>query len=154
MTTVSTSRSLLEAIGVGHFNSTMMIQDMMIAPAVTDPKSPQIILIVRHVQKALHALGASDVPNSGRLDAPTAAALERLVGPDWLRMSWGANIQAIVNAQTMGTRLDVPVREDMDVGMPIAVSGPLDFLPDLPGGLFTYAVVGYFAYRFITKGKS
>jgi hypothetical protein len=153
MTTVSTSRDLLEAIGIGHFNSTMMIQDMMVAPAVTDPKSPQIILMVRAVQKALFDLGASDVHNSGRLDQATAAALERVVGHGWERSSWGANIQAIVNAKKMGTRLDVPVHDDLDVGMPIAISGPLDFLPDLPGGLFTYAVLGYFTYRYF-KGKS
>lgn len=153
MTTVATSRDLLEAIGIGHFNATMIVQFMMMAPATTDPKSPPIILMVRALQKELYALGATDVPNSGRLDAPTASALERVVGPDWERMSWGANVRAVIDARNMGTRLDVPRADDMDVGMPIAVSGPLDFLPDVPGGLLTYAVVGFFAYRYFTKDK-
>ena len=153
MTTVATSRDLLEAIGVGHFNATMMIQYMMMAPATTDPKSPPVILIVRAVQQTLYRLGATDVPDSGRLDAATAAALERVVGPDWERQSWGANVRAIVDAQRAGTRLDAPATMSMSDGMPVSVGGPLDFLPDVPGGLFTYAVVGYFAYRYFTKDK-
>lgn len=155
MTTVATSRDLLEAIGVGHFNATMMIQYMMMAPATTDPKSPPVILIVRAVQQSLFRLGATDVADSGRLDTATAAALERVVGPDWERQSWGANVRAIVDAMRAGTRLDAPTHMSLDLndGMPVAVGGPLDFLPDVPGGLFTYAVVGYFAYRYFTKDK-
>lgn len=154
MTTVATSRDLLEAIGVGHFNATMLIQYMMIAPATTDPKSPSVILIVRAVQQTLYQMGATDVADSGRLDAATASALENVAGPDWERMSWGAVIRAVIDARNAGMRLDAPAMLSMPSdGYPVAVSGPLDFLPDLPGGLFTYAALGYFAYRYFTKDK-
>lgn len=142
------ARELLTAIGIGHFNATMIMPYMMIAPATTDPKSSQTILIVNALQKILYQLGATDVPLSGRLDEPTARALASIVGPDWQRTTWGGNIAAVIAYRDGGGRIRAP---EPPVSMPVAVGGPLDFLPDVPGGLLTYAVGGYLLYRHLTR---
>ncbi len=36
---------------------------------------------------------------------------------------------------------------------PVAVGGPLDFLPDVPGGIVTYAIGAYFLYRHLKNRK-
>jgi len=142
------ARELLTGLGVGQFNATMIIPYMFIQPMTTDPKSVQTILLVQHIQRELFKLGATDVPESGRLDAPTARALERVTGPDWGRTTWAGNVAAILNAKSSGVSLRAP--PDV-VGRPIAVGGPLDFLPDVPGGVFTYAIAGYLVYRHLAR---
>jgi hypothetical protein len=142
------ARDLLTQIGIGHFNATMIMPYMFIAPATTDPKSSQTILMVQAVQRALFMLGATDVPMSGRLDAPTARALAAVVGPNWERTTWSGNISAVLSAQENGVSLAEP---EPPPGVPVAVGGPLDFLPDVPGGLVTYAVGAYFLYRHLTR---
>lgn len=155
MNTKPTSRDLLEALGISHHNATTIIQYMMIAPAVTDPKSPQIILLVRAIQTVLYALGATDVQNTGYLDEPTARALGAVSGANWQRMSWGANVGAVLRARDLGMDLSPPAQlpPATTSGVPVAVSGPLDFLPDIPGGIITYAVVGFLVYRHFTKKR-
>jgi hypothetical protein len=142
------ARELLTQIGIGHFNATMIMPYMFIAPATTDPKSAQTILMVQAIQRALFGLGAHDVPQSGRLDAPTARALAQVVGPNWERTTWAGNISAVLAARESGLSIAPPEPEP---GMPVAVGGPLDFLPDVPGGLITYAVGAYFLYRHFTR---
>lgn len=149
MTIPSNARELLTGIGIGNYNATMMIPYTFIAPATTDPKSAQMILMVQAIQKALFDLGAHDVPLSGRLDVPTANALASVVGPDWERTTWGGNIAKILAFRRAGGRLKGAVSDA--VSAPVAIGGPLDFLPDVPGGLLTYAVVGYFVYRHFTR---
>jgi len=149
MTAPSNARELLTSIGIGNFNATMMIPYMFIAPATTDPKSAQTILMVQAIQQALFDLGAVDVPLSGRLDVPTATALASIVGPDWERTTWGGNIGKIIAFRRAGGRLKGAVSDV--VSSPVAVGGPLDFLPDVPGGLITYGVVGYLVYRHFTR---
>jgi len=146
-----TSRDLLNAIGMGQHNATQAIPYLMIAPATTDPKTPMVINMVRHVQQLLFQMGASDVANTGYLDAPTAAALLQIAGPNWERMTWGANIQALLGARDRGMSLSP---SPVATPMPVAVSGPLDFLPDVPGGIVTYGVVGYLLYRHFSKRRS
>lgn len=141
-------RDLLSAIGMGHFNATMTIPYLMISPATTDPKAAQVILVVQHLQNALNDLGAN-LQIGGQLDAPTAAALQAVVGPGWAGMPWSASISAVVNARDIGWRFPAPD----DDSIPMAVGGPLDFLPDVPGGMFTYAVAAYLIYRHFTKRK-
>lgn len=142
------TRELLTAIGIGHFNATMIVPYMFISPVTTDPKSSQTILIVQHLQKILFELGATDVPQSGRLDEPTALALAQVSGPDWARMSWAANISSVVSAKESGVTISPStMMAAPDDGVPVAVSGALDFLPDVPGGLLTYALGGYLLYR-------
>lgn len=147
-------RGLLTAIGIGHFNATMIIPYMFIAPATTDPKAGQIILLVEHVQKALYNLGATDVAISGRLDPATARALRQVAGDDWERMSWGGNVAAIVNAQEGGGMMFAP-EDGSDAPAPqaMAIGGPLDFLPDVPGGLLTYGLAAFLLYRHLKRRR-
>jgi hypothetical protein len=148
--TKPTSRDLLLAIGIGQWNATGTIPYLMIAPATTDPKSPQVTEIVRHLQQILFRLGATDVADTGYLDQPTARALRTVAGPNWERMPWGANIKAVLAAVRRGQRLtgaSAPVAPSG--GGAVAVGGPLDFLPDVPGGLVTYGVVAFLLYRYL-----
>lgn len=150
-----TSRDLLTAIGMGQHNATQAIPYLMIAPATTDPKTPMVINMVRHLQQVLYQMGATDVANSGYLDAPTARALRMAAGPNWERMTWGQNIGAVLGARDRGMRLTAAsMRTVPTAPMPVAVSGPLDFLPDVPGGLVTYGVVGWLIYRHLAKRRS
>jgi len=149
-----TSRELLKGIGISDHNATTIIQDLMIAPATSDPKSPQIIMLVRALQAVLFSLGATDVQNTGYLDPPTARALRMVAGADWERMSWGANVGAVVSARNIGMHLTPAtqmVPPTATSGIPVAVGGPLDFLPDVPGGLITYAAAGYLLYRYLKR---
>lgn len=149
-----TSRSLLKDIGVSDMNATMIIPYMMIAPATTDPKSGQIIVLVSRLQQLLYALGATDVRISGYLDEPTAAALEQVAGPDWERMTWGANVEAALRFQQMGRRIRSSTQAVIaPSSQPIAVSGTFDFLPDVPGGLFTYGAAAYLTYLWLSKRR-
>jgi hypothetical protein len=154
--TKKTSRELLLDIGMGKWNTTGTIPYLMIAPATTDPKSPQVMEIVRHLQQVLFGMGATDVANTGYLDPSTARALRQLVGPNWERMTWAANISGVLAARRRGQRLSaaslaVSVADD---SVPVAVGGPLDFLPDVPGGLITYGVIGYLIYRHFQKKRA
>lgn len=155
--TSKTLRELLTGIGVGHFNATMVIPYMMISPATTDPKASQVSLLVQHLQRALYNLGATDVPDSGTLDAPTAAALNQVVGPNWERMPWSASVSAVVAAQEGRGYIQpmtVAIAPVAAPGEPVATGGPLDFLPDVPGGLVTYAVAGYLLYRHFSRART
>ena len=153
--TKKTSRELLLDIGMGQWNITGTIPYLMIAPATTDPKAPQVMEIVRHLQQVLFRMGATDVANTGYLDPSTARALRQLVGPNWERMTWGANISGVLAARSRGQRLSAAsLAVPADDSMPVAVSGPLDFLPDVPGGLITYGVIGYLIYRHFTKKRA
>ena len=148
-------RELLTGIGIGQFNTTMVIPYMMIAPATTDPKANQIILLVEHIQRALFDLGATSVALSGHLDAQTAAALHDVVGPNWEIMPWSASVSAILDAKKRGRRLQpiLLANEPYTPGHPVAIGGPLDFLPDIPGGLVTYGVAAYLIYRHLWRRK-
>lgn len=152
--TKQTSRELLLEIGVDQWNATQVIPYMMIAPATIDPKAAQSDVLVRAVQRVLYGLGATDVANTGYLDQPTARAMEDLVGPGWERMSWGANVSALLQARRAGRRIGAafPAPSAPMGGVPLAVGGTLDFLPDVPGGAITYGVVAYLIYRML-KGK-
>lgn len=149
-----TSRDLLTALGIGH-NATLIIPYLMISPATTDPKASQIILLVRALQRMLFSMGASDVANTGYLDQPTADALASVVGENWERMTWGANLSAVVAAQQSGMSFKGrQSRPPLPSGSPVAVGGPLDFLPDVPGGLVTYGILAFVLYRHFTKKRA
>lgn len=140
-------------LGMGHFNATMVIPYMMISPSTTDPKAAQIVLLVQHIQRVLYAMGGTDVPDSGRLDPATVSALRRVVGDGWSGMSWGTVVQAVLAARDAGGSLTPGTSDASDplIGATVAVGGPLDFLPDVPGGLLTYAVGGFFLYRYLRR---
>ena len=145
-------RSLLEKLGVGHFNATMMIEDSFIAPATSDPNSPQIILMVRALQKKL------GVPISGVLDDATADALAARVGPGWMSLSWGDNIATVLAQQAKIPPYSVTAQRMLrptppDPNLMSSLEGVFDFLPDLPGGVIAYGVIGYLAYRYLQKRR-
>jgi hypothetical protein len=149
------SRELLTAIGVGNFNATGIIPYMMVAPATTDPKASQIIILVQQIQRALWKLGAMDVLVSGRLDEATERALEQVAGPNWERMSWGANVKALIDAERKGFRIQPTVAMAYQpMTFPVAVDGPLDFLPEVPGGIVTYGIGAYILYCMLSKRRS
>ena len=145
------SRELLIMLGIGSFNATGIVPYLMIAPAATDPKAGQIVILVQAIQKRLFQLGARDVPDSGQLDVPTAGAITQLLGENWLRIPWATIVQAVNDAVAYGRRLQPSTYSAVSDEQPVAVGGPLDFLPDVPGGLLTYAIGGYFLWRFLKK---
>lgn len=148
-------RALLLALGVGQYNATMMIEDSFTQPATSDPKSPQIILLVKRIQARL------GVPISGYLDQATAAALANTVGPGWMSMSWIDNIKLLLdrtdpskqpsyNAHAKKMLRPTPP----DPHLLNSLEGVFDFLPDIPGGFLTYAAVGgYFLWRHLKKNR-
>lgn len=147
------SRELLLGIGMGQHNATLAIPYLMIAPATTDPKTPMVINMVGRIQAQLFQMGATDVGDSGYLDLPTARALRMVAGPNWERMTWGAAIGALLNAQDRGMRLTPGPDASSQPSAPIAVGGPLDFLPDVPGGIVTYGVGAYLLYRYFRRHR-
>lgn len=148
---IPSARDLLMELGIGGFNATGVIVYMQIAPATCDPKSVHVTLLVEAVQKALFEMGFTDVPLSGRLDAPTASALAKVVGPDWERLVWSTNIERLVRAKREGYRKPAKPRSERPVVM--SMGGPLDFLPDVPGGLLTYGAAAYLLYRYVWSAK-
>lgn len=148
---IPTNRQLLRAMGMGESTASIVIPYMAISPATTDPKATQVMTLVSAIQRAVYVLGARDVPRSGRLDPSTVAVFRRVAGPDWERMPWAETVRAVVQAKVDGASL-APA-EPMDDGMPVATSGTLDFLPDVPGGALTYAAVGYLVYRYFRGHK-
>lgn len=158
MKTTSTVRDQLVELGIGQFSATMVIPYMFIAPATTDPKASQVILLVQALQRLLFRLGATDVMLSGRLDDPTARALEAIVGPEWMATTWSGNVARVLAFRDGGGRLKGPAPESpvrMRVKVPAAgVGGALDFLPDVPGGIVTYAVGGFLLYRALKKRRA
>jgi hypothetical protein len=151
--TERTGRELLKQLGIGQFNITMIIPYLWIAPATTDPKSAQTILMVEKLQGILAGPLQAPVRVTGYLDLETAKALSKLVGDRWMSMPWAATIRAVVNARDNGLTMEEPmpdlyVPETTLAGIP-GVPG----LPDVPGGIITYGVAAYFIYRAIKKRR-
>lgn len=150
-------RNLLLALGVSRTAASMITPNMVQSPAVTDPKSPHIMMVVGHIQDVLNGCGYR-LARTGYLDAPTADALEHTVGPGWERMTWAdviagvlatARMPAVTNPRLAASQVpDVTFADSGDGlgGMPLG-------LPDVPGGLVTYAVAGYLLYRHLKKRK-
>lgn len=144
-----TSRDLLTALGVGSFNATMMIEPLMLTPAVCDPSSASMQLLIKHIQAMLASMGAP-VAETGRLDQATSMALEEVAGENWLYRTWFDVGRMLVAAKRAGKRIGghFPV----PAPAPIEPLGVLD-LPDVPGGIVTYAVGGYLLYRWLKKKR-
>lgn len=143
-----TGREMLTQLGIGQFNATMVIPYLWIAPSATDPKASQIVLLVEKIQKVLASLGAP-IRVTGYLDLPTAKALSTIVGDRWMTMPWASTISAVLSAKDNGLSLEEPGPELYvpNVGTGLGSLG----LPDVPGGLITYGVVGYLLYRHFKK---
>lgn len=136
-----TARDLLTDLGVGRFNSTMMIESMFMTPATTEVASPQIMLLVGQIQKMLNVMGAKPtLIITGTINDPTAYYLAQVVGPDFLHLSWFDVVKGVVAAWKAGKKLSTgrPVEiQQKDQG----IAG-LPSLPDVPGGMLTYAAGG------------
>lgn len=150
-------RNLLLALGVPRAQAAMVTPNMNQSPAVTDPKSPHVMIVVGHLQDVLNAMGYH-LTRTGYLDPPTADALEHTVGPGWERYTWADVIANVLAAQRMPGIVDhhlvasqVPDVTFADSGD--GLSGMPFGLPDVPGGIVTYAVAAYFLYRHFTKRK-
>lgn len=53
-----------------------------------------------------------------------------------------------LDGSSLGDDAGAPVARP-PAAMPVAVSGALDFLPDVPGGILTYAVGAYLLWRWL-----
>lgn len=144
-------RGLLLALGIGDFNATGIITFMFWSPRSTDPGMPAIIMLTQALQKTLVKMGAN-IAVTGILDDPTAACLDQVSGPEWLSDSWYEVVRDVLKAKKRGFRFAAVVPEQgATVGM--GGLGPLDFLPDVPGGILTYAAAGVAAWYFLIKKK-
>lgn len=138
------ARELLLGLGMGNYNATIAIQYMFLAPATTDPAMPSIILMTKHLQLGLRAAGATDVAVTGQIDEPTASALSKLVGPEWNHVTWYALFIAVTNAKRQRTLEERGGRLDL---------GIIPDLPNVPGGMFTWAAAAVAAWYFLFRKK-
>jgi len=145
---IPTLRVLLTDLGIGNFNATMIIPFMFMAPASTDPKQPSVLMLVRAIQQTLYSMGAP-VRDSGMIDQATSYQLERLAGPGWLNQSWAQVVTTLLEAKKAHINLSAPPQLATNSGPPAV--GLFDFLPDVPGGLLTYAVGAGALYYFLKK---
>lgn len=137
------ARQLLIGLGVGHYNATIMIQYMFLAPSATDPAMPSIILMTKHLQLGLRAAGAK-IDITGQIDAPTARALIKLVGPEWNHITWYALFRAVTeakNSQTLRERA-----KHMNLGL-------IPDLPAVPGGILAWTAAAAAAWYFLIRKK-
>lgn len=145
------SRDLLADLGVGRFNTTMMIEPLMMAPSTTAVESAPIMLLVQHIQQNLNAMGASPpIPVHGVLDEQTSYYLAQVAGADFLHLSWYEVVRRVVAAKRRGVRLS-ETKKVRIAAKPQGI-GAFD-LPDVPGGAITYAVGTYLLYRALFKKK-
>lgn len=144
------SRQLLTDLGVGGFNATMLIETLMMAPATTEAGSAPVMVLVQHLQQALQQMGAP-VAAQGVIDAPTDLALKQIAGEKWLFRTWFDVVRLVVAARRKGFVVTGVVNAPPAPPRTNAL-GVLD-LPDVPGGLVTYAAGGYLLYRLLTKRR-
>ncbi len=140
-----TSRDLLLDLGVGQYNATLMVETLMMAPATTEAAAAPTMMLVGHVQEAMNDMGA-ELVRTGYLDQPTAQALAQVAGARFLERSWYDVIKDVVVARKAGIRLQkrVPKPNKKAVGF-------FDSLPDVPGGVITYAAGGLLLWHLLTK---
>lgn len=141
------SRQLLLDLGVTPFNATMMVQTVMMAPAITEAASAPVMMLVQHIQMVLRRLGAPGVNPTGIVDHATDQAMSRIVGTNWLHRTWFDVIRMLVDFKRSGRKLTPQAVPDTSMGLFDLNLG----LPDVPGGIVTYGVGAYFLYRFLKK---
>lgn len=142
-----TSRDLLIDLGVGQYNATMLVETLMMAPATTEAAAAPTMMLVGHIQENLNAMGAGLVPN-GYIDPPTADALAAISGRNVLQKSWFEVAKDVVAARRAGAT----IRRRRHRVAPASSVGFLD-LPDVPGGIVTYAAGGLLLWHLLSKKK-
>lgn len=143
-----TSRELLLDLGVGQYNATMLVETLMMAPQTTEAAASPTMLLVGHIQDAMNAMGSA-ITVTGYLDQATAQALAQIAGRDFLRRSWFDVVKDVVAAKKAGIKLK---KKTARPNAKPAV-GLFDSLPDVPGGLFTYAAGGFLLWKLLSKKK-
>jgi len=138
------ARQLLLGLGMGNYNATIAIQYMFVTPAETDPAMPSIILMTKHLQQGLRVAGATNVAATGQIDLPTAAALKDLLGPSWNQIVWYQLFTAVLSAKRQRTLEDRS--SELELGL-------IPDLPEVPGGLFTWAAAAVAAWYFLIHKK-
>lgn len=148
-------RTLLRAIGVGGMQSNIILPYLFVTPATTDPRMSQIILLVKYLQLQMISMGAQ-IEAGGYLDNATAAAIQQIAGPGWEQRTWADVCQAVLKAKEGGTtwKEDPKLYTTSNFGpSKMTLGGALDFLPDVPGGLVTYAIAGVVGYHIYKNRK-
>lgn len=144
-------RALVGALGIGEFNATMVIPYLFKTPATTDPDMPPVYLLVKGIQRGLRSMGATTVPEDGRMGAETAVELRKLTGPNWPGMTWYLLYETVIRAMATGRSL-APVAEPPTDMVSL---GALPALPDVPGGMVTWALgAGALWWFFFHKRKA
>lgn len=144
------TRRLLLDLGIGDYNATMVLPYMFMAPAQTDPAMAQVQLLTNAMRMNMRAMGATWVAQRGAIDDSMAFCLHALVGPHWNEITWGELVNALLIARRKGQRFS----RAYGIGPQTVELGGMGFLPDLPdvpGGLLTYGLVGFLLYRHFTK---
>jgi hypothetical protein len=144
-----TARDLLRDLGVGDFNATMLIETMFMAPATTEAAAAPTMLLVGQIQENLNTIGTR-LRVTGYIDEPTAKALVIVSGPDFLHRSWFDVARDVVAFRMSGKRLTKNAPRP-NTAPPSGV-GVLD-LPDVPGGILTYAAGGLVLWHLFKKKK-
>lgn len=139
---MSTVRDLLLALGMGDFNATLTIRYAFMAVSTTDPSMPPIILLVKHIQQNLIDMGASGITVNGRLDNPTAAALEQISGSQFLSQPWWQIVTDVLKSKAAGFTFAPPSaiyggNTPTPTGSGGSLAGALD---SVPGGAMGVAV--------------
>jgi hypothetical protein len=151
------TRRILLDLGIGDFNATMVLPYMFMGPAQTDPAMAQVKLITKAMQRYMIGMGATWLTPTGIINDDTAHCLHALVGPHWNQTTWQELAKSLIIAKGNGKRL----HKRYNATNPVDLSGlsghaSTGFIPDLPsvpGGIVTYAVVGYLLYRHFKKGQ-
>jgi hypothetical protein len=143
-----TSRDLLIELGITRFNATMLIETMMMPPATTAAASAPVMMLIGQIQYALNTMGANPpLRSTGLIDDETNYYVSQLCGPKWLGLPWYEVVKAVLAAKREGKRF--PKRG----GAVAANSMGLFDLPDVPGGMVTYALGAYALYRVLKKKR-
>ena len=140
------ARAILNALGVGNFNATMIIPYLFMAPAQTDPDMAQVQLLVSFIQRRLNTLGAR-IPVSGFLDVATITQLQRYTGPGWAKLSWYEIAKLLLAASQPFATAPPPSRGRAHA---LGFLPDLPLLPSIPGGTLSWLVlagVGYHLYK-------
>jgi hypothetical protein len=141
------TRALLLELGIGDYNASMILPYMFMGPAQTDPAMAAVRLMTKAIQKQFIAMGATWLKPTGMIDDDTAHCLHALVGAHWNEVTWQEIITATLAARRSGRKYARPYASSS-----VALQGiGLPALPDVPGGIITYGIVGYLLYRHFRK---
>ena len=142
------TRAQLLDLGIGDFNATLVIPQMMIAPAQGDPDMTQVKVLTKAFQKTMQQMGATWILATGYIDQETAYCLQAIAGQHWNELPWFDLVHRLLAARDGGHRF--ARKQGVTGARAIELSG----LPDvsgIPGGYVTIGLGAFLAYRYLTK---